>query len=96
MYNLAHAYPKKGRNAQSGDMEDYMNKNDQWLRTSNHPKLILSSKPVMLTNKKVIKWAENNLSALTINKLGKASHLMDEDLLNEIGQDIKIWRNSTK
>ena len=38
-----------------------------------------------LTNKKVLGWAEQNLKNLETQYVGKAKHLMEEDLPHEIG-----------
>lgn len=86
-----HSFPKKGKNAKPNDMGDFMNKNAEWLKTTKLPKLLLHAKPGMLVNKKALKWANKNLSNLETKKLGKAKHLMEEDLPNEIGMAIKDW-----
>ncbi len=96
MYNLINAFPKKGKNPTKGDMADYLNSNGAWLTTSTHPKLLLTVKPGMLVNKKVIKWTNSNLTNIQIDHLGKAKHLMEEDLPHEIGESIRKWYFSLK
>lgn len=91
MFALVNGFPKKGRNAQPGDMGDYLNKNGAWLPTSTHPKLVLVAKPGMLMTKKVVAWAETNLTNLQVTPVGKAKHLMEEDLPHEIGRAINAW-----
>lgn len=72
-------------------MADYLNKNAAALQKSNLPKLLLYAKPGMLVNKKVLRWADENLSQLKSKYLGRAKHLMEEDLPQEIGMAIKVW-----
>lgn len=91
MYKLISAFPLKGKNVSGGDMGYYLNLNSEWLETSSHPKLILAAKPGMLMNKKNLAWASSNLSNLQIEHLGKAKHLMEEDLPNEIGLSVREW-----
>ena len=91
LFVLAHSYPRKGKNAQAGDMADYLNQNAQWIVSSQHPKLLLVAKPGMLVNKKVLEWANNNLQHLQTEKVGKAKHLMEEDLPHEIGSAVRAW-----
>jgi len=86
-----HSFPKKGKNAQPDDMGDFLNRNAAALQQSSLPKLLLYAKPGMLVNKKVLNWAENNLPNLQTNYLGKAKHLMEEDLPHEIGVAIRQW-----
>lgn len=94
LYAVAHVFPKKGRNAQAGDMADFLNKNSEALKNSSLPKLLLYAKPGMLTNKKVLAWAKENLPKLETQNLGKAKHLMEEDLPDEIGGAIHSWYKS--
>lgn len=91
MFVLANGYPKKGKNAVVGDMADYLNQNSDWLVSSKLPKLILVAKPGMLINKKTLKWIDLNLLNCTTVHVGKAKHLMEEDLPLEIGVAIKSW-----
>jgi haloalkane dehalogenase len=91
MFKLANGFPKKGNNAQVGDMGDYLNKNAAWLVTSEHPKLLITAKPGMLVNKKVVSWANTNLKNMQIDEAGKAKHLMEEDLPHQIGNSIRNW-----
>lgn len=91
MYSLPHSYPKRGENAKDGDMADYLNQNAQWLLSSKHPKLLLTAKPGMLVNKKVINWANDNLHELQIVEVGKAKHLMEEDRPHQIGLSLRNW-----
>lgn len=86
-----HSFPKKGKNAQPGDMGDFLNRNAAHLLQSDLPKLLLYAKPGMLTNKKVRKWAEEHLSNLEMVYVGKAKHLMEEDLPHEIGKAVRDW-----
>ena len=72
-------------------MADFLNRNASALTESDLPKLLLHAKPGMLTNKKVLKWADENLSNLHSQFLGKAKHLMEEDLPHEIGKAIREW-----
>jgi len=96
IYNLAHSFPKKGKNAQQGDMGDFLNKNAQMLQKSEIPKLLIYAKPGMLVNKKVLKWAKGNLPNLQTQYVGKAKHLMEEDLPHEIGIAIENWYTKLK
>lgn len=91
LFVLPNSYPKKGKNAQPNDMADFMNQNNAFLIKSNIPKLLLYTKPGMLVNKKTIKWINNNLSNIDTKLLGKAKHLMEEDVPHEIGRSIKDW-----
>lgn len=91
LFVLPNSLPKNGRAAQDGDMADYLNKNAAWLITSNHPKLVVTAKPGMLMNKKVIEWAETHLIELQVVNAGKAKHLMEEDLPHEIGTALNSW-----
>ena len=91
LFTMPNSFPKKGRNAIEGDMGDYLNKNTAWLLTSEHPKLIVTAKPGMLMTTKVMEWIQINLSNAKIENVGKAKHLMEEDLPLEIGQSIKKW-----
>lgn len=91
MFVLPHSFPKKGRNAQPGDMADYLNKNAEFLTQSNIPKLLLFAKPGMLVNKKVLAWAGENLPALTVQHVGKGKHLIEEDVPDAIGGAIHSW-----
>jgi len=96
MFILPNSFPQKGKNAQEGDMGDYLNKNSKWLISSKHPKLILTAKPGMLMNKKTIKWAKTNLQEVQIENVGKAKHLMEEDLPHQIGEQLRGWYFSIK
>ncbi len=91
IYALAHSFPKKGKNAQQGDMAYFLNKNAVELQKSNIPKLLIYAKPGMLVNKKVLKWAKEKLINLETQYVGKAKHLMEEDLPHEIGSTIRNW-----
>jgi haloalkane dehalogenase len=91
MLTLANSFPKKGKDAVAGSMGDYLNKNAVGLQASTIPKLLVYAKPGMLINKKVLSWANENLPNLTVQYVGKAKHLMEEDLPNEIGAAIKDW-----
>lgn len=91
MFVLVNTFPKKGKKAAKGDLGDYLNKNAKGLMQSQHPKLLLYAKPGMLTNKKVLEWSNENLPQLTTQQLGKAKHLMEEDLPHEIGNAIREW-----
>ena len=91
MFMPPNSFPRKGRNATAGDMADYLNRNAAWLVTSSHPKLVLRAKPGMLMNKKVMAWAEANLQSLQTVEVGKAKHLMEEDLPFEIGMALRDW-----
>ena len=86
-----HSFPKKGKNAQPGDMGDFLNRNAAQLQQSDIPKLLLYARPGMLTNKKVLAWADEHLSYLETQYVGKAKHLMEEDLPHEIGAAIRNW-----
>ena len=61
LYILPNSFPKKGKNAQAGDMADYLNQNSNWLMTAIHPKLVLAAKPGMIMNKKTLAWIDLNL-----------------------------------
>lgn len=89
-----HSFPKKGKNAQAGDMGDFLNQNAAYLQHSQIPKLLLYARPGMLVNKKVLAWAETHLPNLESQYLGKAKHLMEEDLPHEIGAAIRNWCTS--
>ena len=91
MFVPPNSFPKKGKNAQDGDMADYLNKNAEWMTTSGHPKLVLAAKPGMLINKKNIKWAQEHLQNIKIVNVGKAKHLMEEDLPHQIGGSLRSW-----
>ena len=91
MFEVARTFPKKGKNATYGDMGDYLNKNAEWLMFSKHPKFLLKAKPGMLVNKSVVEWATSNLENITIQEVGKAKHLMEEDLPHQIGSAIRNW-----
>ena len=73
-------------------MADYLNRNAAALKQSDIPKLILHAKPGMLINKKALAWAKDNLSNLKTQALGKAKHLMEEDMPHEIGMAIRDWK----
>ncbi|MEM7371181.1 MAG: haloalkane dehalogenase [Bacteroidota bacterium] len=96
MFAPPHSFPKKGKNVQAGDMGDFLNRNAAALQQSNLPKLLLYAKPGMLVNNKVRIWTEKNYSNLTTQYVGKAKHLMEEDLPHEIGAAISTWLGSTE
>ena len=91
LYVLPHSFPKKGKNTQPGDMGDFLNRNAADLQASSLPKLLLYAKPGMLINKKNRNWAIENLSQLEMEFVGKAKHLMEEDVPHEIGEAIQQW-----
>ena len=91
LYALPSSFPKKGKDAQDGDMGDFLNQNATDLQKSSIPKLLLYAKPGMLINKKNRAWATNNLSELEMVFVGKAKHLMEEDVPQKIGQAIQQW-----
>ena len=93
LFVLPNSFPKKGKNAQTDDMGDFMNKNSEFLKSSSIPKLLLYAKPGMIVNKKVLKWVDENLTNSETQLLGKAKHLMEEDLPHEIGAAIKEWNS---
>lgn len=89
LFVLPNSFPKKGITKTQGDMADYMNVNAEFLKTTTLPKLILHAKPGMIIHKKTIQWIDNNLKNVTTLYLGKAKHLMEEDLPIEIAEAIK-------
>jgi haloalkane dehalogenase len=91
LFVLPNSFPRKGKNPKSGDMADFMNKNNVKLQESDVPKLLVYAKPGMLVNKKVLKWVKENLTNMQTQYVGKAKHLMEEDLPNEIGCAIRNW-----
>ncbi|MBI1228094.1 MAG: haloalkane dehalogenase [Bacteroidetes bacterium] len=91
LFVMPHAFPKKGKDAVPGDMADFLNNNAVALQKSDLPKLLLYAKPGMLVNQNALQWAEKNLSNLQSQNLGKAKHLMEEDLPHEIGEAIRVW-----
>ena len=91
LFALPNSFPKNGKNAQPNDMGDFLNKNNKFLVKTNIPKLLLYAKPGMLINKKVLKWINVNLSNIETKLVGKATHLMEEDLPHQIGSSINQW-----
>jgi len=94
LFVLPNSFPKKGKNAEPDDMADFMNKNNAFLKESSIPKLVLYAKPGMIVNKKVLKWIEENLTEVETQEMGKAKHLMEEDLPVEIGTAIGLWTSN--
>jgi haloalkane dehalogenase len=92
LFVLPNSFPKKGRNPQVDDMADFMNKNNEFLKKTEIPKLLIYAKPGMLVNKKVLKWVLDNINNIEAKYVGKAKHLMEEDLPHEIGHSIASWR----
>lgn len=74
-------------------MSDYLNVNAKGMSTSTLPKLLLYASPGMLVNKKARAWAVDHLPNLETKLLGKANHLMEEDLPSESGQAIREWHS---
>ena len=95
LFSLPNAFPKKGKNAQKGDMAYFLNLNAEGLKKSDVPKLIIYAKQGMLVNKKALDWAHANLSNLESQYVGKAKHLMEEDLPFEIAKSIADWLEKT-
>lgn len=91
LFVLPNSFPKKGKKPQPNDMADFMNKNNEFLIKTNIPKLLLYARPGMLVNKKSLKWINNNIPNIETKLVGKAKHLMEEDLPLEIGQSINKW-----
>ena len=91
LFVLPNSFPRKGENPLSNDMADMMNKNNKFLVKTSIPKLLLYGKPGMLVNKKVLRWINDNLKNIDIKLVGKAKHLMEEDLPHEIGSAINRW-----
>ena len=91
IYALASSFTKKGKNPTPGDMSDYLNNNARSMSIDSTPKLLLYASPGMLTRKKARAWAENNLPNLESQFVGRAKHLMEEDLPKEIGVAIRAW-----
>lgn len=99
LFVLPNSFPKKGKNPEPNDMADFMNKNNDFLMKTDIPKLLLYAHPGMLVNKKSLKWIKNNISNIDSKLVGKAKHLMEEDLPLEIGNSINEWNlklNSNK
>jgi len=96
LFVLPNSFPRKGKNAQLNDMADFMNKNNEKLLKSDIPKLLVYAKPGMLVNKKVLHWVKENLTNLQTQYVGKAKHLMEEDLPHKIGEAIKNWYRTLK
>ena len=95
LFSLPNAFPKKGKNAQNGDMAYFLNLNAEGLKKSDVPKLIIYATPGMLVNKKALEWAHDNLSNLASKYVGKAKHLIEEDLPFEIAKSIAEWQEKT-
>ncbi len=91
LFSMPNSFPRKGKNPQEHDMADFMNKNNAFLENSDIPKLVLYAKPGMLVNRKTLKWIEASLSHIETKMLGKAKHLMEEDLPLEIASSIQDW-----
>ena len=65
---------------------------DRWLASSDTPKLLLSFEaPTPLGSPAVLEWAQSNIRALEIAKLGPAGHHATEDLPDAIGRSIAHW-----
>jgi len=88
---LPNPFLRKGKNSQPNDMADFMNKNDIFIVNTDIPKLLLYAKPGMLVNKKALQYINTNISNIETKLVGKAKHLMEEDLPIEIGKSINTW-----
>ena len=91
LFVLPNSFPKKGKNATPDDMADFMNKNNAFLVKTEIPKLLLYAKPGMIVNKKTLKWVNGNLTNIETKLVGKAKHLMEEDVPHQIGITINDW-----
>ena len=91
LFVLPNSFPKKGKNPKPNDMADFMNKNNEFLTKTTIPKLLLYAKPGMLVNKKALKWITTHIPTIETKDVGKAKHLMEEDLPHEIGNAIQTW-----
>lgn len=91
LYAPPKSWPRKGKNAQPGDMADFLNQYSAFIQASPLPKLLLYAKPGMLVNKKVLRWAKTHLPALSTVYIGKGKHLIEEDQPHAIGTAIAEW-----
>ncbi|HMS66840.1 MAG TPA: alpha/beta fold hydrolase [Saprospiraceae bacterium] len=85
--------PKKGISVNEGDFADEFDKNAAGLKklSETKPMLLFFASPGMVTRKKAVIFANNNLRNLTTHNLGKGKHFLQEDYPKEISAQIIFW-----
>ena len=91
IHTLAKSFSGKDGNTTLGSMSDLLNINTIGMTNNTMPKLLLYASPGMLVNKKARSWAAHHLQNIEIEYVGKARHLIEEDLPHEIGAAIRTW-----
>ncbi len=83
-------------NGKPKDVYEIVNKNHEWLKISNVPKLLLWIKSGVLIKPSHVQEMKNDYKNIKVEYVGKSSHYLQEDFPNEIGQSIVNWNQSNK
>ena len=81
-------------NGKPKDVYEMVNKNHEWLKISNVPKLLLWIKPGVLIKPDQVQEMKNDYKNIKVEYVGKSSHYLQEDFPNEIGQSIVNWNQN--
>ena len=73
------------------NMQDIVSSYNQWLLTSEIPKLMIYATPGILGNEMAVQWAEANLMNLETVHIGPGLHFIQEDNPDAIGEAISDW-----
>ena len=71
-------------------------KNNQWIESSEIPKLLFYVTPGVLVTKETVSYLQDNVKNLETIKLGPAGHFLQEAYPDEIGQGLVNWLDSIK
>jgi haloalkane dehalogenase len=74
------------------DVVSVLEENQQWLASSDVPKLILTAEPGILFTKAVAEWAKETFRNLEVKHLGPGIHYVQEDHPEATGDAVKEWR----
>lgn len=78
-------------NGKPKDVYEMVNKNHEWLKTSDVPKLLLWIKTGVLIKPNHVQEMKNDYKNIEVEYVGESSHYLQEDFPTEIGQSIVNW-----
>jgi haloalkane dehalogenase len=79
---------------QPEDVTAIVEESSRWFAGSDLPKLLITAEPGAIVTPAIVEWCTENLRQLTTVNVGAASHFLQEDQPEAIGQAIARWYES--
>jgi haloalkane dehalogenase len=70
---------------------DLLERNAQWLRESETPKLLLTFEPGFLLTKPILDWARETIRNLEVQPAGAGLHFVQEEQPEAIAEAVRAW-----